>query len=425
MHFQSKFLPLLLIISACTVTPSNTEVEDTTPTLVDTSSRPTNKQWKGVWAFQDSTVFFSNDFEGARLNGLIEGESKQFLALITAENYPINPSPWYAFKVWSKEPKEISVQLTYDDSRSRYYPKISVDGISFSPLDSALVQSTQEGDTTGWGIGSVPESIRMTLRVSESPIWISAQELWASTHVKDWMDGLAEKDDIKQSKIGESTEGRPLWMQEIGAEGASQALLIISRQHPPEVTGFLAMKSFIETIAGESDLARAFRAKFKVFNIPLMNPDGVDNGNWRHNTGGIDLNRDWQSFHQPETRAVRTLLEQKTAEGVEFVFASDFHSTWQDIYYPLDSTVVEEDDLFIYDWINRISDEIDQVPNISASVHVTPTMVSRNYFYHTYGIPSIVFELGDNVKRDFIARKGEVAAIELMEILMEKSDLNK
>ena len=37
---------------------------------------------------------------------------------------------------------------------------------------------------------------------------------------------------------------------------------------------------------------------------PLMNPDGVDEGHWRHNTGGIDLNRDWAHYNQPETRQV-------------------------------------------------------------------------------------------------------------------------
>ena len=107
------------------------------------------------------------------------------------------------------------------------------------------------------------------------------------------------------------------------------------------------MKSFIETIAGDTELAQAFRKKFKVFNVPLMNPDGVDNGHWRHNMGGNRSEQGLAIVNQPETKAVKMFLEEKTSEGMEFVFASDFHSTWQDIYYPLDSTVVEEDDLFI------------------------------------------------------------------------------
>ena len=150
-----------------------------------------------------------------------------------------------------------------------------------------------------------------------------------------------------------------------------------------------------------------------------MNPDGVDNGNWRHNTGGIDLNRDWQEFHQPETSAVRDFLNQKKAEGFQFEFAVDFHSTYYDIYYPLDSSVVSPKANFVLDWIDNISARLNvDSARVAASKYPEPTMVSRNYFYVNHGIPSIVFEIGDNTSRDFVARKGKVAAEELMKLLM-------
>ncbi|MEJ2585410.1 MAG: hypothetical protein P8Z38_10335 [Robiginitalea sp.] len=38
--------------------------------IVSTRTKPVQKQWRGRWVFQDSTVFFSNQFEGARLNGV-------------------------------------------------------------------------------------------------------------------------------------------------------------------------------------------------------------------------------------------------------------------------------------------------------------------------------------------------------------------
>ena len=212
-------------------------------------------------------------------------------------------------------------------------------------------------------------------------------------------------------------------MMEIGSKSRKKGLIIISRQHPPEVSGFLAMKSFIETIAGDSEQAQSFRKEYTVYNVPLMNPDGVDNGHWRHNMGGIDLNRDWQEFHQPETAAVRDFIAKKKSEGVRFVFGADFHSTWHDIYYPLDSSVVQSDALFIFDWIAKIAGRLEvDSPRVEPSKYPVPTMVSRNYFYKEHGIPSIVFELGDNTERDFLAQKGRVAAEELMKILMDNSD---
>ena len=94
MHFQPKLYLLIFILSSCSIPPNESEAPNEPPTLVDTSSRPTVKQWKGIWAFQDSTVFLLKRLEGARLNGIIEEAENQFVALITAENYPINPSPW-------------------------------------------------------------------------------------------------------------------------------------------------------------------------------------------------------------------------------------------------------------------------------------------------------------------------------------------
>ena len=387
--------------------------------VVSTLTKPVQKQWRGVWAFQDSTVFFSNQFDGARLNGVAYDGDGHYTLWITAENTPINPSPWYAFKVWSTAEREIALTFTYDGSRSRYYPKISRDGIHFSPLDSTRFKLINPGEGE-FGIKAAPEQIEIAIDIGEKPTWIAAQELYTSTAVKQWVDSLSGKPFIHNYEIGKSREGRSMHLMEINGGDSRRSVMIISRQHPPEVTGFLAMKSFIETLAGDSQQARDFRKEYTVFNVPLMNPDGVDNGHWRHNLGGIDLNRDWQEFNQPETRAVRDFLKEKGGEGYEFVFGADFHSTWDDIYYPLDSTVTGSRGKIVYDWIQSISERLPQKKtNISASDRLTPTMVSRNHFFAAHAMPAIVFELGDNTPRDFLREKGRVAAEELMRLLME------
>ncbi|MGB5189070.1 MAG: hypothetical protein WBN54_03315, partial [Robiginitalea sp.] len=124
--------------------------------IVPTVDRPVQRQWKGVWAFNDSTTFFTNDFEGGRLNGVAYDGNDHYTAWITAENTPINVSPWYAFKVWTTSPREITVQLSYQDSRSRYYPKISTDGVNFKPLDSLYFKAVNPGEGE-FGIKAAPE----------------------------------------------------------------------------------------------------------------------------------------------------------------------------------------------------------------------------------------------------------------------------
>ena len=389
--------------------------------IVPTIDKPVQKQWKGIWAFNDSTTFFTNNFDGARLNGVAKNEDDSYTIWITAENTPINVSPWYAFKVWSKNPRKITVKLSYQDSRSRYYPKLSTDGINFSPIDSTNFKAINPGEGD-FGIKAAPEMAELTLEINEKPTWVSAQELYTSTRVKSWIDSLSTKSFISTYEIGKSKENRPMQLLEINSnENSKKALMIISRQHPPEVTGFLAMKSLIETISSGSELAYKFRQKHTVFVVPLMNPDGVDNGHWRHNMGGIDLNRDWQNFNQPETKSVRDFLNKKDAEGYEFVFGADFHSTWDDIYYPLDTIATGKKGKIVFDWIENISKRLPQKKtNVKASTSLSPTMVSRTYFFVNHGMPAIVFELGDNTPRPFLKEKGKVAAEELMKLLLEK-----
>ncbi|WP_424499664.1 M14 family zinc carboxypeptidase [Robiginitalea sp.] len=387
--------------------------------IVPTVDRPVQRQWKGIWTFNDSTTFFTNDFEGGRLNGVAYDGNDHYTVWITAENTPINVSPWYAFKVWTTTPREITVQLSYQNSRSRYYPKISTDGVNFKPLDSVYFKAVNPGEGE-FGIKAAPEFAEMTLQVNSEPVFVSAQELYTSSRVKSWVDSLSQKPFIRTNPIGYTKENRPLHLMEIQENGqAKKALMVIARQHPPEVTGFLAMKSFIETLSGDTPEARAFRNSHTVFVVPLMNPDGVDNGHWRHNMGGIDLNRDWQNFNQPETRSVRDFLRAKDAD-YDFVFGVDFHSTWDDIYYPLDTVVAGPKGKIVFDWIQGISQRLPQKKtNISASDQLEPTMVSRTYFFVNHDMPAIVFELGDDTPRDFLKLKGQVAAEELMRLLMQ------
>ncbi|MEX0275331.1 MAG: M14 family metallopeptidase [Flavobacteriaceae bacterium] len=386
--------------------------------VVSTTTKPVQRQWRGTWALADSTVFFSNGFQGARLNGVAHDGNDRFTVWITAENTPINVSPWYSFQVWGSQSQEITITLSYQDSRSRYYPKISRDGIHFTPLDSLRFTPIHPGEGL-FGIRAAPESVELRIPIDQHPTWVSAQELYPSSRVGEWVDSLSQKSFAKNYEIGRSREDRPLRLLEINAGDSKKSLVIISRQHPPEVTGFLAMKSFIETICGDTEQARTFRKYFTVFTIPLMNPDGVDNGHWRHNMGGIDLNRDWENFNQPETRAVRDFLLKKRDEGHEFVFGADFHSTWDDIYYPLDTTVTGDKGKIVFDWIDRISERLPQKrTNVKASDQLSPTMVSRTYFFVEHGMPAIVFELGDNTPRPFLAKKGKVAAEELMRLLL-------
>ena len=390
--------------------------------IVPTHSVPIQKQWKGIFSFSDSEIYFTNNFEGARLNGIVQNNDSTYTTLITPENTPINISPWYAFKIWSKKKRNIHLYLTYQDSvKHRYYPKLSTGGLHWVPLDSLNYTEIEKGDKA-FGPGSLPVKAALRLEVGPDTLWVAGQELQTSTHIKKWVDSLADKKFVSRQIIGKSTEGRDLYALIIGKENSKRLVMVISRQHPPEVTGYLAMKAFVETMASNSKLARKFRRKFTVHVVPLMNPDGVDNGHWRHNAGGIDLNRDWSNFNQPETRAVRSFMEERTSTtGGAFIFGIDFHSTWDDIYYTVDPRLNGNMPGLVDDWLEAVKSALPNYePNIKPNDQLVPTAVSRNYFFVEHWAEALVFELGDNTPRKFLRKKGATSANELMRLILAR-----
>jgi len=376
--------------------------------LVDTHSRPVEYQIKRTFRFPKMAVSVSNEFQGARLNELSKINDSTLSALILPENYPVNMSPWYSFKVWGDEAKNIYFKLNYRHGRQRYYPKVSRNGIFWEPLDSTDFLSSLKDSSSFFRI-----------HVDRDTLWVSAQELMTSKWVVHWIDKLAEKPFISKQLIGYSTLGKPLLSMIFSESKGPNMLVVLSRQHPPEVTGFREMNAFVETLAGNSRVAKKFRKNFTVLIVPMMNPDGVDNGHWRHSAGGVDLNRDWRFFNQPETSAFRQFVLKEIAKRDGKVwFGVDFHSTQTDLFYLPDPKDIPSGTTISRQWINAINSKIPDHPFSPEPSGVTG-QVSKNWFLHELKTEAITYEVGDNTDREVIRKRGTESALLLMEILLK------
>jgi len=153
--------------------------------------------------------------------------------------------------------------------------------------------------------------------------------------------------------------------------------------------------------------------------IPLVNPDGVDLGHWRHNTGGVDLNRDWIAFNQPETRVVReTFQEILDRPGHELWFGVDFHSTQHDVFYTLERSLETDPPGVTEKWIEFLSTNLPQY-EVNDSPSGLDTPMSRNWFYETFGAPALIYEVGDETDRGLIREVAATAARGTMQILLD------
>ena len=73
-----------------------------------------------------------------------------------------------------------------------------------------------------------------------------------------------------------------------------KGVLLSARVHPGESNASWMMKGLIDFLVGDSLEAQVLREKFVFKIIPMLNPDGVINGNYRCSLSGCDLNRQWK-----------------------------------------------------------------------------------------------------------------------------------
>ena len=404
---KKYFLPLFflsILYYSCKVTEF--PLQQNFPKPVDTSTRPTNQQVKKVYDI--GGVKADNTFDGARMNSFTQVNDSTFSVTILPENEPINKSPHFAFALSSETSRDIHLQIDYGEYKHRYYPKLSQDLENWTPIDSMSFDTLMAGNLA-----------RLRLTIDTRPLYIAAQEIHDSQHTADWVAALtANYTDVHSGIAGQSTLDRPIHYMDIsdGPVEDKPGVLILSRTHPPEISGYMAMEAFVERLLEDDQLSIAFRKKYRVLVYPLINPDGVDLGYWRHNVGGIDLNRDWSTFQQPETKAVaRHISTEVDKHNNDIVMGLDFHSTQEDVIYT--HTPNRQSQIYPFKdlWIESI-EGAGYGPNEEAYDLSTP--MTKGWFYLAFGAEAIIYEVGDETDRKYLKEKARFAASEMMKLLV-------
>ena len=391
------------------LTNGKSDIPASAAVSTDTATKGIDWQQRKDYVFSKGTLVFTNRFATARLNNVTQQNDSTYTLEILPENARINPSPWYAFKVWSAVKRNIYLTLQYPGYKHRYDPKFSSDYKTWRPVVSAVTVSADEHQAS------------FKLELATDTIAIAGQELISSADTYKWVDTIGRLPFVKREVAGKSLKGKIIPVLSTKGSNGKKIIAVLSRQHPPEVTGYMAMQEFIRTTLGSTSLAKQFREKYELIIFPMLNPDGVDEGNWRHSAGGVDLNRDWTGFKQPETKAVRDFML-KTAEkqDAKVYFAIDFHSTFYDVFYinELKDPTGSNSPGFTVHWLDAIKLAIkDFKPNIKPSGNGGD--VSKSWFSRVMGAEAITYEVGDNTSREQLKLKGRVAAEEMMKLLLK------
>ena len=320
----------------------------------------------------------------------------------------INPSPWFAIRK-SKHSEDIKLEFDYKNYQHRYDPKISNDKKIWKKINQTNILRDENG-----------KIIIINFSPSNEKEYISSQELITEDWYNDWFNYLGGLEKVKSELIGLSVLKKPITMFFVEENTNNPYILILGRQHPPEVTGAIAIKSFVNELISKNDLSESFLDNYNIIFVPLMNPDGVENGYWRYNENKKDLNRDWGIFSQPETKSVNNkLINFKDDKKIE-VFI-DFHSTYKNIFYISDISESHKLQNFLKNWLNNSKPDLLKIDYDYKIVNsMSPNNgVSKNYIFNTYNIPSVTYEVSDVEDRDKIKKSSSILSKKLMQSLLE------
>ena len=400
-----SYVVLCTLFLSCATTP-----KITFENYVDTKSKPIKFQEEKVFSFSKSGVYFSNDFQGARLNAVKQLNDSTFILSIWPENEPINSSPFYAFKIWGETSKNVFLEFDYPTGyEHRYVPKILTDE-NWMIADSISFQQSEENSV-------------LRLVLDNKAKIVSGQELNSSDTVYQWVENLIEgkADFVSFKEIGKTKLNRPFKVIDINKNHSKDKPIVVftTRQHPPEVTGYFAFQSFITNILEESELSSAFLEKYRILAFPLMNPDGVDLGHWRHNSGGVDLNRDWSKYNQKEIKnTVNFITKTLKKNNSELVLGIDFHSTYYDVFYTNEERASTTMPNFLDEWFMGLENNI---PNYKVNEQASNSKqpVSKGWFLNAHMAVGVTFEIVDNTPRDRIRLIGKEAAKSMMNFMVD------
>jgi len=360
-------------------------------------------------------VTFDGSFLGARLDSVINQENNKYMVYINPSFEPVNTSPWYAFSVSAKSDMQIEVKLNYGNYKHRYIPKLSTDRILWKKIEESKIKID-----TATGIAT------LNLSISSQKLYVAAQEIESSEDTYLWVDNILKNNpELKKVVVGKTVLKNDNYVIELEKENTTKAIVIVARQHPPEIPGgTFGFKAFFEELMSNTELAKQFRERFNIYTFPLLNPDGADMGNWRHNAKGVDLNRDWVDFSQPETQMVKTYLSNKVKDGKKIQFALDFHTSHSGPYMlVLDSINELKTKGIIPNWIQNI--ETNSKFKVEARRRSQELPYCYNWFFNALSSEAVTYEDGDEIDWAIITKKAKIYAQQLMKTMITMNDNNE
>ncbi len=217
-------------------------------------------------------------------------------------------SQWFYFRMTGVKDKRIALDIEGNSSKRPFYSYDNKEFIRFGEDQVPILDST------------------ITMRYTQDTVYIAYFPPYTRTRNLSKIEEWSKDENCRSFSIGDSEEG--LAMQAIiitndihrglvpngkgridkRLEDKEKKLVYIQgRVHPSDVTSNWHLEAMIDTLLGNSKLARMLREETIFYIVPIANPDGVCKGYSQSNAKGIDINSNFRARSKYESQEVKNI----------------------------------------------------------------------------------------------------------------------
>ena len=222
--------------------------------------------------------------------------------------------PWFywCFDAESAKPGRVTFSFAKPSMIGVQGPAVSMDGgRSWRWLGDEHVESTKEGSQFSYEFREARQRVRFAVAIP-----------YLQNDLDDFMAKQVANPHLTKSELAKTRKGTTVDLLRIGKPGQGvQSMMVTARHHACESMASYVLEGFLAEAMSDSVAARAFRERYVLYAVPIVDKDGVQAGDQGKNRSPHDHNRDYGAEPlYPEIRAIQDLADEK-----DIRFAIDFH----------------------------------------------------------------------------------------------------
>lgn len=272
----------------------------------------------------------------------------------------LNPYPYFLFRLDGVSGETVSFSIenpgdatNWPESHQLYYTD-DIDALDWTTFDS------------GWGGG-------WSHTFQADQVYIANSRAYPYGNIVDRVNNLSSNQYVETEVIGQSYEGRDMHairIEDPNAGGIKKDVAAIARLHPSEVEGSFLIDAAIDYLLANAD---QFLDEFRFHFLPDTNPDGIYIGDWRTDSQGNDLNRQFDDNSPVEVANIKGYFRDNI-DNPHWAF--DHHSAVSSDYHAIEYTkgVPASDEM----------DVIQSLQDINLSINGTSSSIATGRAHEWY-----------------------------------------